>query len=244
MKSLGLFRLILAVGVVFAIVSLGSSLAGALTLSSGRDCDDNAVLRCGALTTGELQSKYHGTGVVGIFNHFGISGQDINNIGSTAVAGQVTKSGNVMVNGQVVATNAITAGRQNMPGSTLVMAGGVKFYQRPPSVSFASSSLPSFVVMKNNQFAFAIIASCGNPVAATPVAKPAPTPAPVSRTTPPPVSPIPPTPPPKVKAAVTPPPTPQPLPKTGPGDAMTIGIAATVLGTAGHYLYRRQRLSY
>src|SRR5207244_431067 len=101
-----------------------------------RDCDNNAVLRCGALTTAELQQKFQGSGVIALFRSFGISTQDMNTIGSTAIAGQVTRGGDVIVNGRIVATNAETAGRQNMPGSTPIIAGGVRFFRRPPSVSF------------------------------------------------------------------------------------------------------------
>lgn len=93
----------------------------------------------------------------------------------------------------MVATGALTGGRQDISGSTREDVGGTVFFVRPPSVSFASSPLSAFVVMVNGQFKFAIIASCGNAVKATPVApapkpapKPAPTPAPKPTPTPPP----------------------------------------------------------
>lgn len=154
------------------LISLWTPSAGALSVSGGRDCDDNAVMHCGALSTDELKQKHTGSGVVGIFNHFGISETEISNIGSTAQAGHVTRNGDVVVDGRVVATDAVTAGRQNMSGSTKVMAGGVAFYKRPVSVSFAQERLPAFVVMKDGQFSYAILASCGNPVSAKPVKPP------------------------------------------------------------------------
>jgi hypothetical protein len=88
----------------------------------------------------------------------------------------VTKDGNVFVDGQsrAVASNAVTGGRQNIAGSTVVNFQGVTFYQRPPSVSFQQSSLPAFVSMKNGSFQFAVIASCGNAVRANAIAAPAP----------------------------------------------------------------------
>jgi hypothetical protein len=102
-------------------------------------------------------------------------------MGQYVVAGEVYKDGTVKVNGQVVATDAITAGRQNISGSTKVTTNGTTFYRRPPSVSFVSSPLSAYVVMKNGVFQFAILASCGNPVSAhpklpTPTHKPTPTP--------------------------------------------------------------------
>jgi len=101
---------------------------------------------------------------------------------STAVAGSVTKSGDVLVNGNIVATNALTAGRQSIPGSTTKTYNGTTFYERPPSVSFLVDSLSAFVVMTGNHFDFAILSSCGNPVvgvATTPLPTPTPTPTPV-----------------------------------------------------------------
>jgi hypothetical protein len=187
-------------GVLLILVIVPLSLSGlmnmrtsALTISSVRDCDANAVIRCGALNSTELENRFHEAGVAEIFSSFGISAQDIANARNSAVEGQVTSGNEVMVNGQVVATNAITAGRQNMSGSTMMTSGGVTFFRRPPSVSFASSPLAAFVMMNNNdRFAFAIIASCGNPVIATPVRQPARPVAPAVRTpiTPTPVTPV------------------------------------------------------
>lgn len=163
----------------------------ALSISSSRDCDSNAVINCGALTVNELQRKFNNqSSVRTIFRSFGISASDIRAMDSTARAGTVTRSGKVMVNGKTVATHAMTAGRQNMSGSQSTTRSGVTFFERRPSVSFAQSSLPAFVVMNNGRFQFAIIASCGNPVKATPMKKVVkkhvrvPTPAPVAPTAP------------------------------------------------------------
>lgn len=198
------------VGLVGSLLFFLPSQSQALTLSSPRDCDANAVIDCGALTTAELAQKYQADGIGPIYARFGITGQEITNMGANSdaehtYAGSVTRSGQVIVdqidiNGRtysdkVVATDALTAGRQNMPGSTQQSSGGITFFSRPPSVSFVSSPLPAFVVMENGRFAFAIIASCGNPVKATPVIfatpapqpKPAPTPTPSVPTSQPPV---------------------------------------------------------
>jgi uncharacterized repeat protein (TIGR01451 family) len=103
--------------------------------------------------------------IPGIFSHYGISNPDVD----TLVDGTVGRNGNVTVNGQVVATNAVSTGRHFIPGSTHVKS--INVYERPTSVSFRSSSLPAFVKMENGQFKHAIIKSCGNPVKAVPVKK-------------------------------------------------------------------------
>ena len=157
--------------------------AANLSFNSVTDCDANAVIRCGSVTTAQLISRYNNgdgtnsaTSIHNIFSSFGISSSAIQSIGTTAVAGHVTKSGEVFVDGTTaaVATNAVTAGRQNISGSTAVTANGTTFYKRPPSVSFQSNSLSAFVVMKDGVFQYAILASCGNPVMATPTSKPTP----------------------------------------------------------------------
>lgn len=172
----GAAGLMLLIGLFFAPA------ANALNIGGPSDCDNNAIMNCGAHSTGEVINKYNGSAYIrAVYAYFGISNGDISSLGNTNVAGRVTKSGNVFVDGQsrAVATGAITGGRQPMPGSNKVTSQGATFYVRPPSVSFQQDSLPAFVSMKNGVFQFAIIASCGNAVKATPTQPPS-TPAAVS----------------------------------------------------------------
>jgi hypothetical protein len=227
----------------------------ALSVSSGRDCDGNAVINCGALSVNELQQKYsEQQSVHSIYHNFGITHIDIANMDSTAVEGKVTVGGRVLVNGNEVANNAVTAGRQDIPGSGKQTANGVTFYTRPPSVSFQQNSLPAFVVMKDGQFQFAIIASCGNPVRANAVVKKQTSkPAPVAKVTPPPAPPA------QVQvqqqsvtvtAAPAPKPTPAPapatqpkaLPSTGISDIAGFGSFVSLLAAGAHVLYKKKLL--
>lgn len=258
--------------ICFAVAALVLFLhpgVSALTLSTSRDCTSNAIVNCGALSVNELQQKYNDQPAVHtIYHNFGITHVDIANMDANTVEGRVTAGGRVLINdsqnnnsgSQVVATDVVTAGMQNMTGSSKQTANGVTFYTRPPSVSFQQSSLPAFVVMKNGQFQYAIIASCGNPVKATPVVKKA---AMVTHTTvAPPVTPPPvvqtqtvyvPTPVQVVNPVAHPVPvptpvavpTPQPvaLPNTGVGDLVGFGSFVTLLSGAGHFLYKRKFIS-
>lgn len=227
------------VGVLVVVSLRSNSAAHALSVSGTRDCNANSVIDCGALSTIELQQRYGQAGVAAIYAAFGITTQDIGKLTTTAVAGQVFKNGQVQVNGKTIATGAITAGRQNISGSTRVASGGVVFYERPPSVSFESNSLAAFVVMSNGQFQFAILGSCGNPVKATPVPRPQPTPNPTPATpTKPVVTQIPTTTPPtptvtQTKAAQ--------LPNTGPGAVLIIAILSVVGGYIFHMSHRHVR---
>jgi|GEM_PF-5755534 len=144
----------------------------AFAQTAGRDCDDNAVIRCGVGSQAELIQKYRenqGGNVHAAFAHHGIANEAALN---GMVAGRVTSGNEVFVGDQKVATNAVTMGRQNMPGSTPILNG--QFYERPPSASFRSSSLPALVKMDGGTFRYAVIMSCGNSVRATPVQQPKP----------------------------------------------------------------------
>lgn len=226
---------------VLTVVTLRATVASALSISSPRDCDSNAVITCGALSTTEIKQHYGDKGVAAIYKGVGITAKDIESIGETAVAGTVFKNGSVAINGTVVATNAITGGREYIAGSTAVTSEGVKFYTRAPSVSFRPNSLPAFVVMEKGQFKFAILAACGNFVTATPVTK----------ATPPPPAPPVETPivttdvstqtPPSEPVAKTASVTIAELPQTGPGVVIIIALLSVLGGYLFHATHRHVR---
>ncbi len=167
---------IAAIVAIIGILMLTFSLilaptANAISIGGPSDCDDNAIIHCGAHSTAALINAYNSSAYVrGVYAEFGISQADMANLPSSDIVGRVTKSGNVFIDGRqsAVATNAITGGRQDIAGSTKVNHQGAIFYRRPPSVSFQQDSLPAFVSMKNGRFQFAVIASCGNAVSAQP----------------------------------------------------------------------------
>jgi len=214
----------------------------------------NALIAGGCTSPSDCSNQVHNgdATVRTVYHAYGITAIMINQ----AVPGTVTKSGLVIVNGKTVATQAMSFGRTNRPGSTFIHGA----FRRPTSVSFASNQLPAFVHMTNGRFDFAVIESCGNLVIATPVAAPkpvtktaAPTPAPVvkvvqvqtqtqsqTQPTPAPVQT-------QAAPAPTPAPAPQPvaaatpLPQTG---ADTVGLAglSTILVFATYYLRSRRGL--
>lgn len=152
---------------VFSIVPLATPVSAAAT---GGECDDNAVVRCGIYSTADLKARYTGD-VKAAYNYFGITDGMINGTTATIKSGTVNRNGDVILDGKVVATGAITAGRQNISGSTKFTAGGSTFYQRPSTVSFVSRSVFEAYIMvdSNGQFMGAVLKPCGNPVKAKPV---------------------------------------------------------------------------
>lgn len=162
---------ILALGVALLSVA---GFVGLMQLSAGQalakgDCSANSVIKCGTYTLNELRSAYNGDktpGTQNIFSWFGITSDTINH--AAVKDGYVTKSGTITVDGQVVATDALTAGRQNIAGSTKRVHNGTTFYTRTPSVSFRSNSLSAFVFFDGEgRFIGAVIKDCGNPVKGT-----------------------------------------------------------------------------
>lgn len=174
---------------ILIVCSLLASALGVVVATTGAsadfpgtpDCDSNAIIRCGVKDLTELKSDYRanqGGNVKTIYAEFGIPNETALN---GMVKGKVTKTGEVWVGSKKVATDAMTAGRENMPGSTPILNG--QAFMRPPSVSFRSDSLEALVKMNGDTFQFAVIMSCGNPVKAkpvTPAPKPQPKPTPVA----------------------------------------------------------------
>jgi uncharacterized repeat protein (TIGR01451 family) len=164
-------------GLFLSVGLFGGIHAGAAEVSfnAPKDCDNNAVIRCGTMKASAVAAAYDKEASVrAIYDYFGIDKAEVQAMKSTAVAGKVMKNGDIVVNGKVVATNALTAGRQNISGSKKVAHNGATFYTRAPEVSFNQSSLDAYVVMVGGKFSFAVIASCGNPVKATPKTTPKP----------------------------------------------------------------------
>lgn len=139
-----------------------------------RDCDNNSIVNCGSVDINELKQHYNEnkTGdLATIYNAYGITADMIN--GGGAKMGEVRKDGTVVVEGEVVATDAMSIGRQSMAGSTPKVIGGKTYYNSPPSTSFRSNSIVAFVFFNaDGTFKAAIITSCNNPVEAKPKPKP------------------------------------------------------------------------
>ena len=164
-----------AVGAVVAAAAFAGLSAYRAYAADSYNCDNNAVVYCGASSANQLASKYNsGDGhnkaytIQDIYHWFGIGSGDVNNMKSDAVEGSVTSTGDVYAGNTLVATNALTGGRENISGSTKEKYGATTFYVRKPSVSFLQGSLTAMVVMKDGVFQFAILHACGNPVIGTP----------------------------------------------------------------------------
>lgn len=142
-----------------------------------RDCDNNSIIYCGAITPSELAARYTANkpgDLPTIYHSYGLSDYEMTHAGTTAKMGEVHKDGTVTVNGEVVATDATSIGRQDIfPHRTKVIIGGKTYYQGHPRDDFAIEAIVAYVFFDSNgNFKAAVLTSCGNPVHAHPKPKP------------------------------------------------------------------------
>ncbi|MGH7158100.1 MAG: hypothetical protein ACREGD_03450 [Candidatus Saccharimonadales bacterium] len=172
----GVFTLALAGAVGLGLANRQSAHAN----EQIRDCDHgNSIINvapCGALTPQELAddvraNKSHQKDLKAIYADARIGGlegeADYSRFASEAKAGILKRTGDLFVDGELVATNAWTMGRDNYSGRTPLTIGGKTYYMSHPNTSFASGrqQLDVMVLFDNNgTVEIAIIEACGNPV--------------------------------------------------------------------------------
>jgi len=166
---------------VAALVIVNVTGTESLAANGPRDCNNNSIVYCGALSQDELLQKFdqNATGdLPAIYAHYGIARSDMTGQTSQVVMGKTFRDGRVEVNGKVVATGAQSLGRGNNNGSRPIGIAGKTYFESPNSVIFLSDSIDTYVMMRNGQFHAAIITSCANPLRATPTPPPSPKPQP------------------------------------------------------------------
>lgn len=165
-------------GAAIALMAIVGTVAGKNTSTFAdtlpRDCDATSIIDCGATTIPELESEYaaggtkiHYNDLTAIYQSFGISDAAIKGLGNGQTQwawGQIHADGTVWMNGQQIASNALTAGRRVTANSVAIPGTGA--YTRPPSDSFArpTTVIDMFIGFVNGKPAWGIITSCGNPV--------------------------------------------------------------------------------
>lgn len=161
---------------LLAIVALVVISVGALTAfviesfspAKASDCSANAIIQCGISGTNQLQEKYdqnaHGD-LRDILNDYGIDGDNIDRM----VMGVSHKNGDITVNGEVVATDGRSIGRQNLSYSGAINIAGRTYYESNSTDVFLSSKLPTLVLMEDGEFVGGVILDCGNPITGEPV---------------------------------------------------------------------------
>jgi hypothetical protein len=223
-------------GALLVLVLRSISPAAAATAPLIRDCSSNSIIQCGALTPAEFIKKVK-TDKPGdlqtIFKAFGLPSSQYNDFLTSAKIGSDLRNGDVVVNGNVVATKTFSFGRQKLPGETPIKIGGKTYYGGMNNTTFAKgvNSIPVMVFFNSKGIIqFAVMEPCGNPVGGKPVIpkkpptpSPSPTPSPTPTPTPSPVTTV---------SSV------QSLPNTGAGAVLVIGVLAAIGGYVFHMAHR------
>lgn len=179
MKKLSLSMIIAMMTACGVLTTALSPTVDAMTLTNTRSCTTNSIINCGALSREELLQKYDANApgdLDDIYSHYGITRADMTGSTSDIKIGRVYKEGGRVTIGEdeTVAHDSYSAGRNNLPGSEPVVILGKTYYQRSDTRNYISPYYDAFILMRDGEFYRAIMMNCGNPVVATPVAKPAP----------------------------------------------------------------------
>jgi hypothetical protein len=166
----------LLVGALFIAmtgVALTANFATSGSHASAATCKTNNILPCGFSTIGDFVAKYKANDkgdYPAIYSDFGLAPSEIDRLGKTAKMGVAYRDGTVKVDGKVVATDAVSLGREKKSYSSTVNIGGKTYYQDRDQDAFLSD-IPALVMMNGDQFEFAALTACGNPVKGHPTGK-------------------------------------------------------------------------
>ncbi|HET8669561.1 MAG TPA: PKD domain-containing protein, partial [Candidatus Saccharimonadales bacterium] len=156
---------------LFGAIGLGTATKQLTSASGIRDTGTNPILNqgsIGCLTIEECVSDFRAnkpSDVQDIFTNRGLSPDEYSRFAQSAKPGKVYKNGNIVVDGQIVATDAWSMGREKFNDQRVPLyIGGKTYYMSPTSSSFASDSLDAFVMFNDQGMVeFAILTACGNP---------------------------------------------------------------------------------
>ena len=187
-------RVAFLTGFIVATVSLLSlGVIGLGTVSAASDCasnnnsDDNAIIYCGFSSpstfiskvksndSGNPSSQYDAHDLQDVYAHYGLEPADYDKFVSSAEQGEAYSNGDIVVDGQTVATGGKSIGRlANYQGADYFTTpiNGKNYYGNTNAKAFASgvSSLPVEVLFNSQGvMQFAVFEACGNPEFGTPV---------------------------------------------------------------------------
>jgi len=177
---IGVKKTFIAITALFITIGVIAALNGTSTqaVSSYRDCEEDTIIKCGAVTESELLQHYDNNvgDVQRIYAHYGINRGDLAGTTSEIKHGTVYQDGRVVVNGETVATNAYSLSRlpfndKNGNKPRVVTVNGTTLYEGP-NMSIFVRSVDAYVYFRDGQFYKAILSACGNPLIAVPKPKP------------------------------------------------------------------------
>lgn len=171
LRDISTKQMIIASAFVVAVagaVSLGLA-THQKTHAAQQDCTGNSIIYCGYSDANDFAAKYNAnaTGdLPAIYAYYGLQSSQLNQFVTSAVPGVATKSGDIVVDGRVVASNVVSLGRDanSHYAQTQRTINGRTYYESRSQDVFLSDSIP-VLVMFNAQgvMQFAVMTACGNP---------------------------------------------------------------------------------
>lgn len=157
----------------FGLMALGNS-GLARVHAAAQDCDSNAIIYCGETTPSSFinqvkvnDSKNGHHDLQAVYAYYGLEPASYDKFVSYARQGTSYKDGRIVVDGQVVATNATSIGRNaaaQHAGYFTQNISGTNYYGNTNQQAFNSDSIPVMVMFDaKGVMQFAVLTSCGNP---------------------------------------------------------------------------------
>lgn len=155
---------------VFAIQAVAVQSVGAQAI---QDCSDNSIIKCGASSPANMIAKIKSgnpSDLGAVYKYFGLTSGEYDAFAREAKVGKAYKNGTIVVDGQVVATDAWSIGREAKSYSKPLKIDGKTYHYSYAKDVFNRDSLDAFVWFdKEGRLGAMVLASCGNPMGAKPV---------------------------------------------------------------------------
>lgn len=167
MKKINLKKKLFGLGAIFSLlIAIIAPLSAYKQADAWGKCHSTHVVICGSSSRQEFANQVNNgdgthTDLKQIFSTIGVFPGDV--LGPNTYEGVVKKDNSVWVGSRMVASGVYNGqrGTEGIQGPSTNWSG---LYWTHPQYNFASSDINAWVYMKDNQFMYAILKPCGNPV--------------------------------------------------------------------------------
>lgn len=160
-------------GVVVSVFAIQAVTIQSVGAQAVQDCSDNSIIKCGASSPANLITKIKSgnpSDLGAVYKYFGLTSGEYDAFAREAKVGKAYKNGTIVVDGQVVATDAWSIGREAKSYSKPLKIDGKTYHYSYAKDVFNRDSLDAFVWFdKEGRLGAMVLASCGNPMGAKPV---------------------------------------------------------------------------
>lgn len=138
-----------------------------------RDNSANSIITGGAVTPQEFIQKARANNpadLQAVFSQYGLTPAEYDRFLTDARMGEARKNGEIVVNGQVVARDARSLGREQKSYSSTRTIAGKNYYESRSQDVFVPESIPVMVLFDSQgRYEFGVLTACANPIRGTAV---------------------------------------------------------------------------